>query len=234
MPQINHKLILHTTFHPHTKSSVLFSAEEVLTLNSVPFKTKRKNFLYSNEETVYLVLITYQKQFFKSQDWWHIIKCSSPILTLRHLVSCWFIQVYFLSVFYSLKMVTKNSHAKNVVSLVIRALFFYVIAAMIFYSAMMMKMMMMMTMSWIADQQKCVGIISSRFITAGSHDRISQHTADLNLCKTKVLTCLTYFSPKSHFVKKPVISFILQIKWLVSVSNATLGWNGSKRVEKKR
>ena len=123
MPKINHKFILHTTFHHHTKSSVLFSAEEVLTLNSVPFKTKRKNFLYSNEETVYLVLITYQKQFFKFHDWWHIIKCSSLILTLRHLVSCRFIQVYFLSVFYSLKMVTKNSHAKNVVSLVIRAVF---------------------------------------------------------------------------------------------------------------
>ena len=32
----------------------------------------------------------------------------------------------------------------------------------------------------------------------------------------------------SHFTKKPVILFTIEIKWLVSIWNATLGWNGLK------
>ena len=35
-----------------------------------------------------------------------------------------------------------------------------------------------------------------------------------------------HFNPMLHFIQKPVIWFSLQIKWLVSIWNATLGWNG--------
>ena len=41
---------------------------------------------------------------------------------------------------------------------------------------------------------------------------------------------LTHFSPVLHFIKKPVIWFALQIKWLVSIWHTVLGWNGLKRV----
>ena len=36
----------------------------------------------------------------------------------------------------------------------------------------------------------------------------------------------TYFSPVLFFIFKPVLSFPVQIKWLVSIRNAILGWNG--------
>ena len=36
---------------------------------------------------------------------------------------------------------------------------------------------------------------------------------------------LSNFSPVLRFIEKPVIFFALQIKWLVSIWNATLGWN---------
>ena len=36
---------------------------------------------------------------------------------------------------------------------------------------------------------------------------------------------LTHFSPKLHSIKKPAITLVLQIKWLVSIWNATLSWN---------
>ena len=35
-----------------------------------------------------------------------------------------------------------------------------------------------------------------------------------------------HFSPALHFIQKPVISFAMQIKWLVSIWNARMGWNG--------
>ena len=227
MPKINHKFILHTTFHHHTKSSILFSAEEVLTLNSMPFKTKRKNFLYSNEETVYLVLITYQKQFLTHNKMQQSnTNFTPPRLLLIH-PSVLPFGILFLKNAYKKFACKKCSFSCD------SRCFSTLLLLWFFILRWWWKWWWWWCLCWIADQQKCVGIISSRFITAGSHDRISQHTADLNLCKTKVLTCLTYFSPKSHFVRKPVISFILQIKWLVSVWNATLGWNGSKRAEKK-
>ena len=37
---------------------------------------------------------------------------------------------------------------------------------------------------------------------------------------------LTRFTPVLHFIQKPVIWFALKIEWLVSIWNATLGWNG--------
>ena len=37
---------------------------------------------------------------------------------------------------------------------------------------------------------------------------------------------LSYLSLMLCFIEKPVIWFILQIKWLVSIWNAILGWNG--------
>ena len=37
---------------------------------------------------------------------------------------------------------------------------------------------------------------------------------------------VTRFSPLLHFIMKPVIWFAQQIKWLVSIWNATLGWDG--------
>ena len=36
---------------------------------------------------------------------------------------------------------------------------------------------------------------------------------------------LTHLSPVMHFIYKPVMWILLQIKWLVSIWNATLGWN---------
>ena len=36
----------------------------------------------------------------------------------------------------------------------------------------------------------------------------------------------TYFSPVLFFIFKPVLSFPVQIKWLVSIRNSILGWNG--------
>ena len=36
---------------------------------------------------------------------------------------------------------------------------------------------------------------------------------------------LSRFSPVLHFISKPVIWFAVKIKWLVSIWNATLGWN---------
>ena len=43
-----------------------------------------------------------------------------------------------------------------------------------------------------------------------------------------VKTPLSYFSPVLHLIKKPVICFTEQNKWLVSIWNAALGWNRSK------
>ena len=40
------------------------------------------------------------------------------------------------------------------------------------------------------------------------------------------ISTLTYFSPLLLFIYKPVIWFARQIKWLVSIWNATLDWNG--------
>ena len=40
---------------------------------------------------------------------------------------------------------------------------------------------------------------------------------------------LTYFSPVLHFISKPVIWLGLQIKWLVSIWNATMGWKELRR-----
>ena len=37
---------------------------------------------------------------------------------------------------------------------------------------------------------------------------------------------LTHFSLVLHLISKQVIWFAVQIKWLVSIWNATLGWNG--------
>ena len=37
---------------------------------------------------------------------------------------------------------------------------------------------------------------------------------------------LTYFNPVLHFTEKPVIWFTMQIKWLVSICNATPSWTG--------
>ena len=39
-------------------------------------------------------------------------------------------------------------------------------------------------------------------------------------------SALNQFSPVLYFIKKPVTSFTLQIKWLVSVWNTALAWNG--------
>ena len=46
---------------------------------------------------------------------------------------------------------------------------------------------------------------------------IPSHNININLID---------FSPALHFILKPVIWFAMQIKWLVSIWNATLGWNG--------
>ena len=43
---------------------------------------------------------------------------------------------------------------------------------------------------------------------------------------TLALNALINFSLVLHFICKPVICFAKQIKWLVSIWNATLGWNG--------
>ena len=40
-----------------------------------------------------------------------------------------------------------------------------------------------------------------------------------------VIYYLTHFSPVLHFLKEPVICFVLQNKWLVFLWNATLDWN---------
>ena len=37
---------------------------------------------------------------------------------------------------------------------------------------------------------------------------------------------LTHISPVLHFIEIQVIGFTVQIKWLVSIWNATLSWNG--------
>ena len=37
---------------------------------------------------------------------------------------------------------------------------------------------------------------------------------------------LTRFSPMLHFIQKPPTCFAFQNKWLVSIWNASLGWNG--------
>ena len=39
------------------------------------------------------------------------------------------------------------------------------------------------------------------------------------------LAAFTYFSTVLHFIKKPVVWYVLQIKWLVSIWNAILGRN---------
>ena len=39
---------------------------------------------------------------------------------------------------------------------------------------------------------------------------------------------LTHFSLVLHSIQKPVVWFTVQSKWLVSIWNTTLGWNGSK------
>ena len=47
---------------------------------------------------------------------------------------------------------------------------------------------------------------------------------------------LTYFSTQLHFIKKPVIAFAVQMKWLIFIWFATLDWKGSnkhKRLVKK-
>ena len=44
--------------------------------------------------------------------------------------------------------------------------------------------------------------------------------------RTLVWNGLIHFSPVFNFNKKPVILFVLQIKWLVSTWNVTVGWNG--------
>lgn len=41
-----------------------------------------------------------------------------------------------------------------------------------------------------------------------------------------VLYFLTHFSSMLHSIKKPVFWFVTPSKWLVSVSNVTMGWNG--------
>ena len=46
------------------------------------------------------------------------------------------------------------------------------------------------------------------------------------LISTEKSMCLTPLSPQLHFMQKPVIWFAGQIKWPVSIWNATLGWNG--------
>ena len=56
-----------------------------------------------------------------------------------------------------------------------------------------------------------------------------QYDLKLNIHKQQWLEhffILTYFSPVLHFIQEPVIRFAVQIKWLVSKRNATLGWNG--------
>ena len=44
---------------------------------------------------------------------------------------------------------------------------------------------------------------------------------------------LTHFSPVLHFIYKSIIWFEVQIKWLVSIWNATPGWNGLSKVNSK-
>ena len=46
---------------------------------------------------------------------------------------------------------------------------------------------------------------------------IPSHNININLID---------FSPALHFILKPVIWFAMQIKWLVSIWNAMLDWNG--------
>lgn len=42
----------------------------------------------------------------------------------------------------------------------------------------------------------------------------------------KKMFSLTHFSPMFRFIQKPVIWFEMQIKWLISLWNKTMGWNG--------
>ena len=48
--------------------------------------------------------------------------------------------------------------------------------------------------------------------------------------QTNILNFLTHFSSLLYFILKPVIWFWEQIKWLVSIWNATLGWNWLKSI----
>ena len=41
---------------------------------------------------------------------------------------------------------------------------------------------------------------------------------------------LTYVSPVLHFIQKSFIWFAVQVKWLASLWNATLAWNGLIKV----
>ena len=40
-----------------------------------------------------------------------------------------------------------------------------------------------------------------------------------------LILILTHWNPALHFIWKPVIWFVMKIKWLVSIWIATLGWN---------
>ena len=48
----------------------------------------------------------------------------------------------------------------------------------------------------------------------------------INLLSQLLNISLTYFTPVLHFIWKPVTWFAEQIKWLVSIWNATLSWHG--------
>ena len=64
-------------------------------------------------------------------------------------------------------------------------------------------------------------------------DQRSLWKNDINLFLANVLiiyplrapTTLTHFKPALHFIKKPDNWFAMEIKWLVSIWNATLSWN---------
>ena len=57
--------------------------------------------------------------------------------------------------------------------------------------------------------------------------RLFQDTFFL-LSRNALSSTLTYFSSVLHFIQKSLIWFVLKIKWLVSIWNVTLSWNGLK------
>ena len=56
---------------------------------------------------------------------------------------------------------------------------------------------------------------------------------ELESIRASVLNGSTHFSTVLHFILKPVIWCAQHIKWLVSIRNATLDWNGLSAASKK-